>query len=100
MPHVAVGAELIVAPWLGWIPGLPLLAFVVLILAGRRLGRVSPWIAVAAMALACALTLSIARPIFHGVRFAVRWSWFPEFAARWPGLPESSRWSLGLAVDG
>ena len=52
-PIVQLTTTTVRAPELLWIPGLPLLAFAVLILFGRRAGRVSAWLAVAALASAC-----------------------------------------------
>ena len=74
-----------------WIPGLPLAAFIVLIFAGRRLGRFSGWLTVAALAASGGLTLSLAGAVFHGQRLAVSWAWLS---------PTNPAWSIGLAVDG
>ena len=78
-------------PRLVWIPLLPLSAFAVLILCGRRLGRLSAWLSVAALAGALFLTCRLAGPVFQGQRLALSWSWLPDTAAQW---------SVGLAVDG
>ena len=40
-------------PLLLWIPGLPLAAFTLLILVGRRIGRASGWVAATALAGSC-----------------------------------------------
>ena len=77
-------------PALVWIPTLPLLAFVLLICCGRRLGRFSAWVAIAALAGSCAAAFAIVPPVFNGARLAVSWSW----------LSVAPRWSVGLAVDG
>jgi len=89
--HYVSTASSLVAPQLRWIPLLPLLAFTILILMGRRLGRFSAWVAVAALATACGMTLSLGHAVFHGQRFAVSWPWLAF------GNP---RWVIGLAVDG
>ena len=73
------------------IPGLPLAAFVLLILIGRRLGRWSAWVSVAALAGSCALTWSIAGEVLRGHRVAISWAWL----AGADGL-----WRVGLVVDG
>jgi NADH-quinone oxidoreductase subunit L len=78
-------------PELAWIPGLPLLAFAALLLAGRRLGRFGAWVAIAALAGSCAATLALAPVVFQGHVLSVRWRWLPE-----PG----PRWTIGLTVDG
>ena len=86
-PHafdaIAVAAA---SPLLGWIPLLPLLAFAILILVGRRLGRVSAWLSVAALAAAFVLTGAIAPSIWQGEVLHVQWLWLPG-------------WTLGLRVD-
>jgi len=76
---------------LGLIPGLPLAAFAVLILIGRRLGRLSAWLSVAALTGSCALTWSLAGDVLHGQRLAVSWAWLAS---------ADSLWRIGLAVDG
>ena len=76
---------------LGLIPGLPLAAFAVLILFGRRLGRAAPWVAVGALVGAGMLTLMIAGEVIHGYRMAVSWPWLST---------ANPRWAIGLAVDG
>ena len=78
-------------PALLLIPGLPLAAFALLILFGRRLGRFSAWVTVAALAGAAGTTLALAEPVLHGHRFAVRWAWLSA---------DDPRWALGLSVDG
>ncbi|MBI4341612.1 MAG: NADH-quinone oxidoreductase subunit L [Candidatus Omnitrophica bacterium] len=82
---------LINAPSLAWIPALPLAAFALLILFGRRLGRFSGWLAVAALLGALAKTLSIAGDVWGGQQLIARWAWL------WPG---DAAWRLGLSVDG
>ena len=89
MEHAA--PLVIAAPELLWIPGFPLLAFFLLILIGRRLGRFSAWLAVAALASSCAITLFITRTVPNGRPLLVHWPWL------WSTDP---RWSIGLAVDG
>ncbi len=79
------------APWLVWIPALPLLAFVILILGGRRLGRLSVWLSVGALAGSCAMTLVMGRPVFQGAHLGARWAWLSE---------TEPRWAIGLSVDG
>ncbi|MBI3997368.1 MAG: NADH-quinone oxidoreductase subunit L [Candidatus Omnitrophica bacterium] len=81
--------RLIVAPLLAWIPLLPLTAFTVLILVGRRLRQYSAWLAIAALAGAGGVTLGIAEPVWHGYRLGLSWPWVL-----------GSRWALGLVVDG
>ncbi len=73
------------------IPTLPLAAFVLLIIVGRRLGAAAPWLAVAALAGSCALSLTLADPAFHGAPLAARWAWLST---------SDPRWSIGLSVDG
>jgi len=76
---------------LALIPLLPLFAFTVLILIGRRLGKLSPWVTVAALSGSCALTLSIRQPVFESARLAIQWPWL---------FSNDARWVLGLHVDG
>ena len=73
------------------IPGLPLLSFLILILAGRRLGKLSAWVSVAALAGSCAVTLAIAPTIFSGQPLSLRWAWISA---------ADPRWTIGLAADG
>ena len=89
-------------PLLFWIPGLPLAAFTVLIFFGRRLGRLSAWIAVAALASSCALTLSLASAVVHGQRFAADWAWLSLPVASGAGQAGSAdpMWSVGFSLDG
>ena len=91
MDHAAAAASTVLLPQLAWIPALPLLAFAILICFGRRLGRFSPWVTVAALAGAFGLTLSLAGTVAHGHRAAVSWAWLSASAPVW---------SVGLAVDG
>ncbi|MBI4342491.1 MAG: NADH-quinone oxidoreductase subunit L [Candidatus Omnitrophica bacterium] len=91
MDHAAAPAVTLTLPQLGWIPALPLLAFTLLLFFGRRLGRFSPWVAVAALAGALGITLSLAGTVFHGHRVAVSWAWLSA---------DAPVWSIGLSVDG
>ena len=81
----------VTAPELALIPLLPLAAFTVLILIGRRLGRFSAWLAVAALAGAAGVSLGVGPAVKAGQRLGISW---PGLAAGDP------RWTLGLAVDG
>ncbi len=74
-----------------WIPGLPLLAAAILLLVGRRLGRWSSHVAIAAMSGSAALVFLIGSWILDGHRLGVRWIWLSA---------QKPQWSLGLAVDG
>jgi len=76
---------------LPWIPGLPLAAFALLIMAGRRLGRFSAWVSVMALAGAFLLTLVVAEPVFRGEHLAISWPWLSA---------EDPQGAIGLAVDG
>ena len=78
------------SPMLAWIPGLPLAAFAVLILVGRRLGRASAWVSVAALASSAFLTLQLTPHVLDGQRLAVSWRWLSA---------TDPAWFLGLAVD-
>jgi NADH-quinone oxidoreductase subunit L len=89
-PH-AIRVVTETAPWLFLLPGLPLAAFTMLILWGRRLGRASAWVSVGALVGAFVLTCSIGSQIAQGARFVAAWPWLSH---------EASRWTLGLAVDG
>ena len=75
---------------LAWIPGLPLAAFAILILMGRRLGRASAWLAVVAMAAALVATLGIAPAVLRHESVGIRWPWLS---------PTDYRWAIGLMVD-
>ena len=79
------------APQLLLIPGLPLAAFLVLILAGRRMGGVSAWVAVAALSGAAGISWGLARTVVAGAPLAVSWPWLAAVDARW---------AVGLRVDG
>ncbi len=68
------------------IPSLPLLAFALLILFGRRLGRASAWVAIAAMAGSLGAVWAIAPAVVRGEILSVRWEWLPH-------------WGIGLRVD-
>jgi len=87
----AEAVRLLVNTRLFWIPLLPLIAFVILILIGRRLGSLAPWLSVAALASAAGLTFSIAKPVFDGVTLSQRWDWLST---------TNPAWSIGFAVDG
>jgi len=96
MEHAAPFAESVVAvsirlPQLLLIPGLPLLAFLVIILVGRRAARLSAWLSVAALASSFGLVLSLSGAIARGYRLTFTWPWLSAV---------DSRWSMGLAVDG
>ncbi|MBI3319237.1 MAG: NADH-quinone oxidoreductase subunit L [Candidatus Omnitrophica bacterium] len=77
-------------PLLLLIPGLPLLAFVTLILLGRRLGRVSAWLSAAALGGSASLTLALADAVFKGQTLAFRWPWLSA---------ENPQWVMGVSVD-
>jgi len=81
----------LIAPWIAWIPALPLCAFAVLILVGRRLGHASAWLSVMALTFAFFLTIAAAPTIFDGAQLAVRWTWL---------FPSDPRWTVGFAIDG
>ena len=78
-------------PALGWILALPLIAFLVLIFFGRRLGRLAPWVTVCALAADCGMTLKMAGPVWQGQRLGVSWAWLSQ---------ADPTWSIGLVVDG
>ncbi len=78
------------SPLLLLIPGLPLAAFTLLILMGRRLGQASAWLAVGFLATAFGIVVAIADPVFQNVRLGIHWTW----------LPGASPASMGFAVDG
>ncbi|MBI3088291.1 MAG: NADH-quinone oxidoreductase subunit L [Candidatus Omnitrophica bacterium] len=79
-------------PALLLIPGLPLAAFVILILIGRRLPPpVAGWVSVGALVGSCALTWAIGGDVLHGHRPHLQWPWLSA---------ESGFWTIGLAVDG
>ncbi len=77
-------------PQLAAIPALPLSAFLLLIFAGRRLGRFSAWVAVAAMAGALTLTAWLFPLVAGGGLPQLQWQWLPA-----SGMP----WRIGLQVD-
>ncbi len=89
-------------PALLWIPLLPLAAFALLITCGRRLGRFSAVVTVAALAGSGGATLALAEPVFHGHRLSVQWAWLSLPAALTAGQAGAGdpRWALGLSVDG
>ncbi len=78
-------------PGLILIPLLPLAAFAVNILIGRRLGKLSAWLSVAALAGSWIFSMRLAPEIFRHNQLALQWAWL------WPGQPQ---WSVGLNVDG
>ena len=94
-PHAASTSiaisRAVASPALVWLPLLPLSAFTILIFFGRRLGRLSAWVAVAALGGACALAGSLGEAVRSGRRLAVAWPWLSATDARW---------SMGLSVDG
>ena len=59
------------------IPALPLAAFVINILAGRRLGRASAWVSVGAVVGSCLLSLRVFQAVAGGARPALEWTWLP-----------------------
>ncbi len=79
------------APELALIPVFPLAAFTILIFWGRRIGRFSPWLAVAALAASCAMTFSLMGAVLQHTRLTVSWAWLSQV---------DTRWALGLSVDG
>jgi len=79
------------SPLLPWIPGLPLAAFAILILVGRRLGRASAGVSIAAMVGSLALTGALAPAVFRVEHVGIQWTWLPH---------EAGRFQIGLAVDG
>jgi len=81
----------IAAPWLWMLPGLPLAAFTLLILFGRRIGRLSGWLAVAALAGSCAMTLSMAGDALALRRMSLTWAWLST---------SNPSWLFALSVDG
>ena len=91
MPHAPDPALMLPASQLAWIPLLPLSAFVLLILAGRRLGALAGWLTVASLAGAGLLTARIAPAVFDGATLTLRWAWL---------LAGNAGWTFGLAVDG
>ncbi len=94
MPHPSGAMEALstlTVPQLIWIPLWPLIAFVVLLFAGRRLGKLSAWFAIGALANSCVVTLVLARGVFAGYRLAVDWPWLS--AASPAGV-------IGFSVDG
>ncbi len=90
LPPIIV-LQTITVPELALIVLWPLAAFLVLILVGRRLNGLAPWVAIGALASSWTLTLGIARGIFRGFRMAVTWVWLP--------LP-TVQGTFGFAVDG
>jgi NADH-quinone oxidoreductase subunit L len=93
MDHAAVLAPVVqvIEPGLLWIPGLPLAAFAVLILLGRRLGRASGWLAVASLVGALLGVVSIGAAVLDHQTLVLRWPWL---------APADSAWAVGFAVDG
>ncbi|MBI4004272.1 MAG: NADH-quinone oxidoreductase subunit L [Candidatus Omnitrophica bacterium] len=78
-------------PELAWIPLLPLAAFIIILLFGRRAARLSAWLSVAALASSGMVVLAIAGGVFRGARLILSWPWLSL---------ADPRWSLGLSVDG
>jgi len=64
-------------PWLLLIPALPLTAFAINILVGRRLRAASAWLSVAAAAGAAALSLRAFCLVAAGGALAFDWRWLP-----------------------
>ena len=58
-----------------WIPLLPLLAFIINILIGRRLGRRAAWLSIAAIAASAAVSLHIGWGAVQGTVPSVSWPW-------------------------
>jgi len=93
MDHVSALPQLaqLVEPRLVWIPGLPLAAFALLILVGRRLGRASGWLAVGSLAGSLIGVVLIAGPIWAHRTLVVQWPWLSA---------SNPAWSVGFSVDG
>jgi NADH-quinone oxidoreductase subunit L len=90
--HAAVSAGPAVwFPQLLLIPGLPLAAFLSILLAGRNAGKGAGWIAVIALAGACGVALGVAPAVMAGARPGVSWAWLTQ---------SDPAWTIGLAVDG
>ena len=79
------------APELLLIPALPLAAFAAILLFGRRAGRSAAWLAVAALAASCGVSLGLGPAVARGDRLGVSWAWLSG---------ADPRWVVGLAVDG
>ncbi|MDP3703602.1 MAG: hypothetical protein Q8R78_04380, partial [Candidatus Omnitrophota bacterium] len=62
-------------PELAWIPLLPLAAFALIILMGRRMGRLAAWLSVAALASSCLIVGALAPGVFRGDRLVLSWAW-------------------------
>ena len=58
-----------------WIPLAPLFACLVLLLAGRRLGRASAWVAIGAMGCAAWQAAVVWQALARGVVPALAWTW-------------------------
>ena len=78
-------------PELVWIPLLPLAAFTLIILMGRRMGRLAAWLSVAALAGSGVIVGAIASGVWRGDRLVQSWAWLST---------AHPRWSIGFAVDG
>src|SRR3989338_5357701 len=78
-------------PELAWIPLLPLAAFVLIILMGRRMGRWAAWLSVAALASSGIIVGALAPGLFRRDRLVLSWAWLSA---------ADPRWSIGFVVDG
>jgi NADH-quinone oxidoreductase subunit L len=78
-------------PWIALIPLLPLVAFVINIFVGRRLGRLSAWVSIAALAGSWLLTMAAAMVVFQGQVLGVRWAWLAV---------ADPMWTMGFRIDG
>jgi len=85
-----------------WIPLLPLAAFAINILLGRRLGWLSAWLSTAALAVSAGLSLQVGWAVLHGAAPALSWSWLGELGL--PAAPGAAQAGgaalrLGLQAD-
>ena len=78
-------------PELAWIPLFPLCAFALLLGFGRRMGRGSAWVAIAALLASGLVTIGLGRAVYQGLRPTLTWAWLAT---------ADPRWRLGLSVDG
>ncbi len=90
-PAMIAAPPTLTAPELLLIPGLPLAAFAAILLSGRLAGRAAAWLAVAALAGACGVSLGLGPAVFGGSRLSIGWAWLSA---------ADPRWAVGLAVDG
>ncbi|MBI4355629.1 MAG: NADH-quinone oxidoreductase subunit L [Candidatus Omnitrophica bacterium] len=81
-----------------WIPLLPLLAFILNILVGRRLGRRAAWLSIAAIAASAAVSLRVGCGVAQGAIPSVSWSWLGRLAPAAAGLGGDAL-TLGLQAD-